>query len=148
MLDNLKLDVTVSEKEVQPRPQTNTQPSPKASAPSEASHLDIFRSLDTETNIQIEPKVRPQTAPFSFEYAPQILPSDYASSSGPSSWLAVPVPSMPSAVPPPASLDVCCCSNFRIDDISSSICICSIALTHASANSIFHPPTADIFPSS
>ncbi|KNG80160.1 leucine rich repeat protein [Aspergillus nomiae NRRL 13137] len=98
MLDNLKFDVTVSEQEIQPRPQTNTQPSPKASQPNEASHLDIFRSLDTETNIQIEPRMRPQTAPFSVEYAPQILPSDYASSSGPSSRLAVPVPSMPSVI--------------------------------------------------
>ncbi|KAE8377865.1 hypothetical protein BDV26DRAFT_200136 [Aspergillus bertholletiae] len=125
MLDNLKLDVTVSEKEIQPpRLQTNTQPFPRASEtskpneashldktnpqplpkasetskPNEASHLDIFRSLDTETNIQIEPKMRPQTAPFSFEYAPQILPTDYAGSSGPSSRLAVPVPPLPSII--------------------------------------------------
>ncbi|KAE8145614.1 hypothetical protein BDV25DRAFT_66764 [Aspergillus avenaceus] len=98
MLDNLKLDVTVSENEVRTRPQTNTHPSPRTSEANETSHLDIFRSLDSDSSMHFDPKMRPQTAPFTFEYAPQILPSEYAGSASSSSRLAVPVPSMPSTV--------------------------------------------------
>jgi hypothetical protein len=141
MLDNLKLDVTVSENEIQMRPQTNTQRSPsprevietnetneatEATEATEASHLDIFRSLDTETNIQIEPKMRPQTAPFSFEYAPQILPTEYASS-GASSRLAVPVPSMPSNVNKSTS----------VRSARSSSTVSTSAATSASARSTY-----------
>ncbi|THC91926.1 hypothetical protein EYZ11_008612 [Aspergillus tanneri] len=97
MLDSLKLDVTVSTNEVSTKQPTNMQPSPNPSETDHASHLDIFDSLDTESNINTALRGRPQTAPFSLpEHAPQILPSEYVTSGASSSRLAMPVPAIPS----------------------------------------------------
>ncbi|PYH98874.1 hypothetical protein BO71DRAFT_456231 [Aspergillus ellipticus CBS 707.79] len=96
MLDSMKLDVTVSESEIQYIPQASA-PQLRDDVPlSPKDHLEMFNGLDAESSVVAELRQRPQTAPFSFpEYAPHMLPHEY---SGSSSRLAVPVPAIPPVV--------------------------------------------------
>lgn len=77
MLDSLKFEVTESQDS---QPSQTTEPHRQENQ--DQSHLDIFRSLDSEPEPQ-----RPQTSPFSL--VPQ------SSEPTPSNRLAVPVPAMP-----------------------------------------------------
>ncbi|PYH48252.1 uncharacterized protein BP01DRAFT_363418 [Aspergillus saccharolyticus JOP 1030-1] len=94
MLDNLKLDVTVSTNEIQP------PPPPEDGDTSPKTHLDMFNSLDAESSLVAELRERPQTAPFSLaDYGSQsFLPLEYEGFHGHSSRLAVPVPAIPPVV--------------------------------------------------
>ncbi|GLB10089.1 hypothetical protein AtubIFM57258_006028 [Aspergillus tubingensis] len=99
MLDHLKLDVSVSEAEIQPPPELPVQLPPEIEPTSPKDHLDMFKGLDAESSLVAELRQRPQTAPFSVPgYAPHMLPPEYAGSSTSSSRLAVPVPPIPSTV--------------------------------------------------
>ncbi|KAI9371676.1 hypothetical protein BJX61DRAFT_510547 [Aspergillus egyptiacus] len=93
MLEQLKLDVTLSTSEV---PSPSTQASPPTNEASPSPHLEIFQSLDAENNLDDElqksPFVLLDSGP-----ASQILPSDYAGS-GPANRSALPIPAIPSAV--------------------------------------------------
>ncbi|OOF90027.1 hypothetical protein ASPCADRAFT_212301 [Aspergillus carbonarius ITEM 5010] len=99
MLDNMKLDVTVSEDEIQPAPQDLAQLPPEIEPMSPKDHLEMFKGLDVESSLVAELRQRPQTAPFSLPgHAPHILPSEYPGSGASSSRLGVPVPAIPSTV--------------------------------------------------
>ncbi|KAL4801682.1 hypothetical protein BDV18DRAFT_164727 [Aspergillus unguis] len=98
MLEQLKLDVSLSANEVKP---------PSSAAPStqlnrvdsqisrvdESPHLEIFQSLDAESTLDDEL----QKTPYLSSTASQVFSSDYGPSSA-SARSALPVPTMPSAV--------------------------------------------------
>lgn len=95
MLDSLKFEVAASEGTEGPAPlaqenQTSQADSQPTTADGQNSHLDIFRSLDTNSN-QNETH-RPQTAPFLLPLNPSQGSTETPS---PSNRLAVPVPAIP-----------------------------------------------------
>ena len=100
MLDSLKLDVTASANEVPEMPQdnqpsTSTQDAPVSQddAPEDNSHLDIFRSLDSD-HAGAESQL-PQIPPFSIPGNCPPMPSESDASYAPSTRLAIPVPAIP-----------------------------------------------------
>lgn len=128
MLDNLKLEVTVSADEV-PELQSGTAPSTATGADdpeaSPKSHLDSFQGLDSETSGTMDPRQHPETAPFQEHSPPQVYPSDYAGA--PSTRLGVPVPAIPSTTDKPGS----------VRSARSSSIISSSTSTAASARSSY-----------
>ena len=128
MLDNLKLEVSVSADEV-PELQSGTAPSTATGADdleaSPKSHLDSFQGLDSETSGTMDPRQHPETAPFQEHSPPQVYPSDYAGA--PSTRLGVPVPAIPSTTDKPGS----------VRSARSSSIISSSTSTAASARSSY-----------
>ncbi|KAL3480652.1 hypothetical protein BJX99DRAFT_219997 [Aspergillus californicus] len=95
MLEQIKLDVTLSASEVQsPSPQPPA--APQVNEPSPSPHLEIFQSLNNESNLDNELQKSPYMLSESGAGS-QILPSDYFSS-GSSARSGLPVPAMPSAI--------------------------------------------------
>ncbi|KAF9884330.1 hypothetical protein FE257_001843 [Aspergillus nanangensis] len=99
MLDNLKFELTVSTSEIHTTAPGSLPSSPETSETSQNSHLEIFRGLDVNNNMEPELTSRLHPTPFSVpEHSAPILPSEYAASGTSSSRLAVPVPTMPYVV--------------------------------------------------
>ncbi|KAL3457825.1 hypothetical protein BJX64DRAFT_240889 [Aspergillus heterothallicus] len=101
MLEQIKLDVTLCTNEVHP-PTITEAPLLPPSKTSDSPHLDIFQSLDTETNINDELQKSPYLLPDS-DNASRSSPSDYAMSSS-SARSGLPVPVLPSAVSKSSSI--------------------------------------------
>ncbi|KAL2828274.1 hypothetical protein BDW59DRAFT_52346 [Aspergillus cavernicola] len=99
MLEQLKLDVTLSTSEIQP---PSMQAPIEVDETSQSPHLEIFQSLDTESNLDDELQNSPYQLSDSGP-ASQISPSGYATS-GPSNRSALPVPVMPSAISKSSSI--------------------------------------------
>ncbi|KAJ5092320.1 hypothetical protein NUU61_007190 [Penicillium alfredii] len=103
MLDNLKFDVAVSTDEIRASPPEKTATAiqvPKASPPDNQSQLQLQPQLPPQskfksstTRMKSVPDLRPHVA-----RAPQILPSEYDSSSSSSARLPLPVPAVPAVV--------------------------------------------------
>ncbi|KAL4926478.1 uncharacterized protein BDV17DRAFT_153025 [Aspergillus undulatus] len=91
MLQQLKLDVTLSTNEVQ---QPSSQTPPQTRGTDESPHLEIFQSLDVESGIDDELQKSPY---LSARSGPSFQTPDYGLS-GSSTRSALPVPMMPSAV--------------------------------------------------
>ncbi|KAL4918016.1 hypothetical protein BDW62DRAFT_182188 [Aspergillus aurantiobrunneus] len=99
MLEQLKLDVTLSTNEIQ-SPSSET-PAP-TSEPGQSSHLEIFQSLDAEGSLEDDLQKPPHPSSNSGP-ASQNLTSDYPAASS-SSRSALPVPMMPSVVSKSSSI--------------------------------------------
>jgi Ran GTPase-activating protein (RanGAP) involved in mRNA processing and transport len=117
MLENLKLSgselsdekPTISQTSLQATPQSEEKadsPTPStASAESKSSHLDIFKSLDDDSDFRAALDDRPQTAGVVLTHHGSAgLPLEYSTSNAPSARLAVPVPAMPSVTVKPNSV--------------------------------------------
>jgi hypothetical protein len=97
MLEQMKLDVTLSTNEIQtPISTQSTPPPPPHRKASDSPHLEIFQSLDTESNLDDELQKSPYLLPDS-DAASRTLPSDYAISTS-SARSGLPVPVLPSAI--------------------------------------------------
>ncbi|KAL2855492.1 hypothetical protein BJY01DRAFT_2834 [Aspergillus pseudoustus] len=94
MLEQMKLDVTMSTNEIQ-SPST-PEPPPPSSKASDSPHLDIFQSLGTESCLDNELQKSPYLLPDS-DAASRAFPSDYAISTS-STRSGLPVPVLPSAI--------------------------------------------------
>ncbi|KAL4877690.1 hypothetical protein BJY04DRAFT_221876 [Aspergillus karnatakaensis] len=92
MLEQLKLDVTLSTSEIQ---SPDTQTPPQTSGVHQSPHLEIFQSLDAESTLDDDLQRSPYLLSDS-DRASQILSSDYATSSS-STRSAIPLPAMASA---------------------------------------------------
>ncbi|KAL4899696.1 hypothetical protein BDW74DRAFT_108438 [Aspergillus multicolor] len=95
MLEQLKLDVTLSTDEVRDSSlRTPPQTAPQPTIADRSPHLEIFQSLDVESGLDDELQKSPYLSANS-EVASQIFSSDYSLSNSRS---ALPVPVMPSTV--------------------------------------------------
>ncbi|KAL2815912.1 hypothetical protein BJX63DRAFT_152514 [Aspergillus granulosus] len=99
MLEQMKMDVTLSSNEIQSH--SIQAPSPPSKA-SDSPHLEIFQSLDTESNLDDELQKSPYLLPDS-EAASRTFPSDYAISTS-SIRSGLPVPILPSVLSKSSSI--------------------------------------------
>ncbi|CEL01628.1 Putative Leucine rich repeat protein [Aspergillus calidoustus] len=97
MLEQMKLDVTLSTNEIHPPISTqSTPPQPPPREASDSPHLEIFQSLDTGSNLDDELQKSPYLLPDS-DAASRTFPSDYAMSTS-STRSGLPIPVLPSAI--------------------------------------------------